>query len=61
MSSSDEHTGQNANVDYFYMENGLAVFTAAYHLQRGYCCENECRHCPYRINGKEGDPSSAEK
>jgi hypothetical protein len=32
----------------FYMENGLVVFTAAYHLKRGYCCNSGCRHCPYR-------------
>jgi hypothetical protein len=31
----------------FYMENGLMVFTEAYHLKRGYCCKNGCRHCPY--------------
>ena len=31
----------------FYMENGLLVFTAAYHLKRGYCCNSGCRHCPY--------------
>jgi uncharacterized protein (TIGR00290 family) len=23
------------------------VFTEAYHLKRGYCCKNRCRHCPY--------------
>jgi hypothetical protein len=32
----------------FYFENGLMVFTAAYHLKRGYCCGSGCRHCPYR-------------
>lgn len=32
---------------YFYYENGLMVFTEAYHLLRGYCCERGCRHCPY--------------
>ncbi|HYF70763.1 MAG TPA: DUF5522 domain-containing protein [Ohtaekwangia sp.] len=32
---------------YHYIENGLIVFTAAYHLKRGYCCKNGCRHCPY--------------
>jgi len=31
----------------YYYENGLMVFTAAYHLKRGYCCKNACRHCPY--------------
>jgi hypothetical protein len=34
--------------DDFYMENGLVVFTAAYHLKRGCCCNSGCRHCPYR-------------
>ncbi|UWZ81761.1 DUF5522 domain-containing protein [Occallatibacter riparius] len=31
----------------YYIENGLLVFTAAYHRKRGYCCGNACRHCPY--------------
>jgi hypothetical protein len=31
----------------FYFANGLMVFTAEYHLRRGYCCGNGCRHCPY--------------
>ncbi len=32
----------------FYFEHGLIVFTAEYHLRRGYCCGGGCRHCPYR-------------
>ncbi len=32
----------------FYYENGLMVFTAAYHLKRGYCCNSGCKHCPFR-------------
>lgn len=32
----------------FYYENGLIVFTAAYHLKRGSCCNSGCRHCPFR-------------
>jgi len=31
----------------FYWENGLMVFTEAYHKKRGYCCQSGCRHCPY--------------
>ncbi len=27
---------------------GLFVITAAEHVRRGYCCANDCRHCPYR-------------
>jgi hypothetical protein len=35
----------------YYVENGLLVFTAAFHLKRGYCCGSGCRHCPYeRVN-----------
>ena len=32
---------------HYTMENGLLVFTQAYHLARGTCCGNACRHCPY--------------
>jgi hypothetical protein len=39
---------------YFYMENGLVVFTEAYHLKRGHCCKSNCRHCPYGFK-KEDD------
>lgn len=31
----------------FYQENGYIVFTPWYHLKRGDCCGNGCRHCPY--------------
>lgn len=37
---------------YYYYENGLMVFTEAYHLFRGYCCERGCRHCPYGFKKK---------
>ncbi len=32
----------------FYIEGPYVVFTAAYHLRRGYCCNSNCRHCPYK-------------
>ncbi|MFN2454561.1 MAG: DUF5522 domain-containing protein [Pyrinomonadaceae bacterium] len=32
----------------FYWDGALMVFTARFHLRRGYCCENDCRHCPYK-------------
>lgn len=31
----------------FYIENGFYVFTSWFHLKRGNCCKNQCRHCPY--------------
>ena len=30
-----------------YWEDGYKVMTEKYHLNRGYCCKNKCRHCPY--------------
>ena len=33
--------------DYYYNEQGYIVLTEKYHLQRGDCCGNGCRHCPY--------------
>jgi hypothetical protein len=28
-------------------DTGLFVLTAAFHVKRGTCCGNGCRHCPY--------------
>jgi hypothetical protein len=39
---------------HYYFENGLLVYTAAYHLQRGYCCGSGCRHCPYEPKHRRG-------
>jgi hypothetical protein len=44
--------------DYYYNEQGLMVFTAKYHLKRGYCCQNGCRHCPYGFKNKGTDAKS---
>jgi hypothetical protein len=35
----------------FYYEGPNLVFTAAYHLKRGSCCNSGCRHCPYGNSG----------
>jgi hypothetical protein len=40
----------------YYVESGKYVFTEAYHLKRGYCCNSRCRHCPYKP-GAKGLPS----
>jgi hypothetical protein len=34
--------------DYYYNKLGYVVLTASYHLQKGTCCGNGCRHCPYQ-------------
>lgn len=33
---------------FYYNEQGLMVLTEQYLMQRGYCCNNNCLHCPYR-------------
>lgn len=38
----------------FYLENGLLVYTSAYHLKRGHCCGSGCRHCPYEPRHVQG-------
>lgn len=34
-------------VDYYFNEDGYIVLTEKYHLDKGFCCGNGCRHCPY--------------
>ena len=38
--------------DYYIESGGFLVFTAAFLLRRGHCCESGCRHCPYGYNDK---------
>jgi hypothetical protein len=45
--------------DYYLTEEGYLVFTEAYHLKRGYCCQSGCRHCPWKEKGKENTPPSS--
>lgn len=33
--------------DFYYNDEGKMVMTAQYHIHRGYCCGNGCKHCPY--------------
>lgn len=33
--------------DFYYNEEGYIVLTEKYHLEKGFCCGNGCKHCPY--------------
>lgn len=35
------------DADHYFNEDGFVVFTAEYLLERGYCCGNGCKNCPY--------------
>lgn len=32
----------------YYLEDELMVLTAYFLENRGFCCGNNCRHCPYK-------------
>lgn len=36
-------------IDYYVdQQTGKLVWTGSFLLNRGYCCNHDCRHCPYR-------------
>lgn len=41
------------NIDYTLDEYGNLVFTATYHLKRGYCCKNRCKNCPWKYGQRK--------
>jgi 2-iminoacetate synthase ThiH len=40
---------------HYYMEGERVIFTALFHIERGQCCGNGCRHCPYEPKHKKGN------
>ena len=43
------------------MERGNVIFKELFHIQRGQCCGNGCRHCPFDIKHKKGRVVVAEE
>jgi hypothetical protein len=39
---------------HYYLEGDRVIFTSLFHLERGQCCGNGCRHCPYKPRHKKG-------
>jgi hypothetical protein len=46
-------------IDYYVNEDGLVVLTDKYLRERGYCCGNGCKHCPYEYE-KVPEPKRSE-
>lgn len=42
------------DVDY-YLEEGFVIFTQKYLEEKGECCGNNCRHCPYDPSREKGN------
>lgn len=40
--------------DFYFNEEGMMVLTEKYHLKRGTCCGNKCKHCPYEWESVKG-------
>ena len=45
--SEDSEWNSMKGADYYFNNDGYVVFTAKYLLERGYCCGNGCKNCPY--------------
>ena len=41
------------NPDYYINDEGNLVFTSAFLLKRGHCCNNNCTNCPYPMKENE--------
>jgi len=46
---------------HYYMEGERVIFMALFHLERGQCCGNGCRHCPYHPKHKKGTANVKDK
>ena len=47
MENKHDATNQLNSDEYYISKGGYIVFTKKYHLKRGYCCQSDCKHCPY--------------
>jgi len=42
-------------VDYYLSPEGYRIMTEKYLTERGYCCGNGCKHCPYHPKAIKGN------
>lgn len=57
MNDQDYNSPQKKSLeddDFYYSNEGYIIFTEKYHLNRGYCCKSNCKHCPYGYDIKTG-------
>jgi hypothetical protein len=47
--------------DFYMSKDGFIVFTEKHHLKRGYCCQSNCRHCPWKEKRKIVDKKEIKK
>jgi hypothetical protein len=44
----------------FYWDEGKMVMSESYHIRRGSCCGNKCKHCPYEPSYQKGNTNVKE-
>ncbi|MCF8362932.1 MAG: hypothetical protein K9G70_09960 [Prolixibacteraceae bacterium] len=47
--------GLTEGVDYYMSKKGYRVMTEKYLRERGWCCGNGCKHCPYQPRAVKGN------
>ena len=56
MNKKEKKKGENKfPPSYYYMEGERIIFTEEFHINRGSCCGNGCRHCPYEPKAQKGN------
>lgn len=46
---------------FYYKEGDRIIFTEEFHVIRGQCCGNGCRHCPYEPKYLKGNTTLSKK
>ena len=47
--------GLKEGEDYYMSKHGYRIMTEKYLRNRGYCCGNGCKHCPYYPKATKGN------
>jgi hypothetical protein len=51
----ESNKGEDIPPSHYYMDGERLVFTEQYHIDRGYCCGNNCRHCAFEPKAQKGN------
>ena len=55
-----ETTKKSPEPDFYKDDSGNIVMTESFHIKRGKCCGNNCRHCPYEPLYEKGNTNLKE-
>jgi len=53
--SSSYDDEQKEGIDYILSTDGYRIMTERFLTNRGYCCGNGCKNCPYFPKAKKGN------